>query len=60
MQTNPWHHAAVLYEVVTSETTTYTSMSKMTRESALSISDPCFPYFASSNLTTGGVTVLCP
>ena len=35
MQTNPWHHAAVLYEVVTSATTTYTSMSKMTREAAL-------------------------
>ena len=35
MQTNRWHHAAVLYAVVTSETTTYTSMSKMTREAAL-------------------------
>ena len=35
MQTNPWHHAAVLYAVVTSETTTYTSMSKMTRQAAL-------------------------
>ena len=35
MQTNPWHHAAALYAVVTSETTTYTSMSKMTREAAL-------------------------
>ena len=35
MQTNPWHHAAVLYGVVTSETTTYTSMSRMTQEAAL-------------------------
>ena len=35
MHTNPWHHAAVLYTVVTSETTTYTSKSKMTREAAL-------------------------
>ena len=35
MQTNPWHHAAVFYAEVTSETTTYTSMSKMTREAAL-------------------------
>ena len=35
MQTNPWHHAAVLYAVVTSEATTYTFMSKMTREAAL-------------------------
>ena len=35
MQTNPWHHAAVLYGGVTSETTTYTSISKMTRETAL-------------------------
>ena len=35
MQTNPWHHAAVLYTVVTSETSTYTPMSKMSPEAAL-------------------------
>ena len=35
MQTNSWHHAAVLYEVVTSETTTYTSMGKMTPERSI-------------------------